>query len=190
METTEKELIERSARGDRDAFGALYERSWPAVYAFVLRDIEDRDEARSVAQNVFLEAWKGIRGIRDPGAFGGWIRTIAAHQVERWRALADHRAAARRVPLADGLDPLDSRAKDPLDAAAEGEFEDLAREALRDFPPVSREAVLLRLLAGLEHAEIGERLGLGLNQTKGIVIRGLARLADRLRERIRPEGGS
>jgi hypothetical protein len=77
VEKEERDLVERSIRGDRDAFAALYERSFGPVYAFVVAEVSDFDEARSICQETFLRAWNGIQGLKEPAAFGGWIRTFA-----------------------------------------------------------------------------------------------------------------
>ena len=187
MEKEERDLVERSIRGDRDAFAALYERSFGPVYAFVVSEVSDFDEARSICQETFLRAWNGLKGLKEPAAFGGWIRTIARNEISRFRARPQTRAAARNVPIEDVAEPADGRAVDPAGAAAQREFEDAVRDELRDSPPVQREAVLLRVLAGLEYNEIATRLDIGLNEGKGLVIRGVAKLADRLERRLGKE---
>lgn len=183
-EEEERELVRRSIRGDREAFGSLYRRSWAAVYSFVLNQIPDWDEARSVAQQAFLRAWRGIGGLREPERFGGWIRSVAQNEVRKWRDLADTRAASRRADPGEVPDPADPKAPDPAEAASDREVAAIVREELEKLPPLAGEVVYLRLLAGLEYSEIGERLGIGLHQARGLGIRGIARIGERVRGRL------
>lgn len=184
MTEEEIELVRRSIRGDPEAFGLLYGRSWKTVYAFILSHVADWDEARSIAQESFLQAWKGVGRLREPGRFGGWIRTVAMNEVKKWRGLADTRARARRAPMEAIGDPADARAPDPAESLSRAEFEAAVREALDDLPPLAREAALLRILADLDCGEIAERLGIGYDQAKGLAARGVARAAKRLRRRV------
>lgn len=184
MTEEEKELVRRSMGGDREAFAAVYRLAWPAVYSSVLREIHDWDEARAVTQDAFLQAWKGIGGLREPDRFGGWMRTVAGNEVRKWRGLADHRAAARKRPIEDAANAPDPRAPDPPASALGREVRALVLEEVRGHPEPAREVILLRLLSGLEYHEIGERLGLPLQQAKNLGIRGIARLAKRLGERL------
>lgn len=188
MTEEDRERVRRSIRGDREAFSGLYGGFWTTVLSFAASHVRDFEDARGIAQETFLQAWKGIGRLREPERFPGWIRSIAANEVRKWAELAETRAAARRAALDAVPDSADPRAEDPGEAASRREFEGCVREALDDLPPLAREATLLRLLAGLGHSEIAERLGLGLHQARGLVARGAAKAAVRLRRRFAPEG--
>ena len=64
-------------RGDRQAFGRLVERYQRTVYATVLRRLDNHAEAQELTQDVFCQAMRKIRQLRDPRCFGGWLRAIA-----------------------------------------------------------------------------------------------------------------
>lgn len=78
------------------------------------------------------------------------------------------------VPLADDEDtPEPTDPRDPI-AAAQARM-DMER-LLRQLPPEDRMVVLLRLLAGLEFAEIAKATGLGLSAVKMRYARALEKL--------------
>ena len=52
-------LVRRMAAGDREAFGAFYDRYAPLVFPLIVRIVRDRSDAADVLQEVFWEAWQG-----------------------------------------------------------------------------------------------------------------------------------
>src|SRR5271154_804284 len=94
-------LVAASLAGERSAFGTLvrrYERSARAVCWSLLRD---HHLACDAAQDAFVEAYRGLRGLKDRRAFGGWVMTIARNRALR---IAKGRRVEAMLPesLADG----------------------------------------------------------------------------------------
>ena len=52
------ELFRRSARGDENAFAAVYDATAARVHGLVLRVIRDPAQAEEVTQEAFLETWR------------------------------------------------------------------------------------------------------------------------------------
>src|SRR5947199_219812 len=69
-------LVRAAQRGDRQAFGELFERFERHVMAIALRRLGDYGEAQELCQDVFIQAMKKIRQLREPEAFAGWLRSI------------------------------------------------------------------------------------------------------------------
>ena len=69
-------LVRAAQRGERDAFGQLFERFERHVMAIALRRLGDYGEAQELCQDVFIQAMKKIRQLREPEAFAGWLRSI------------------------------------------------------------------------------------------------------------------
>jgi RNA polymerase sigma-70 factor, ECF subfamily len=89
------DLVRAAQQGDRQAFGRLVEQYQRAVYAAVIRRLDDHAEAQEVCQEVFIQALRKIGQLRDPRCFGGWLRSMAAR-------MAINRAV-RRGPRTPGL---------------------------------------------------------------------------------------
>lgn len=167
-------LARRAQGGDGAAFGELYKRSWGLLYSFVASQVGNRDEIVEIVQEAFTRAFEGIGSLREPAAFPGFLRTIASRVVFHRRGRTDPAAA-------EPDEAADDTAPGPAESAERSEFERALHRALEGFPPHHREAILLRLVEGLKYREIGERLGMGLDQAKGIIARGVLRLTDSLR---------
>jgi RNA polymerase sigma-70 factor (ECF subfamily) len=173
-------LVRRMAAGDREAFGAFYDRYAPLVYPLIVRIVRDRSDAADVLQDVFWEAWQGA-GTYDSarGTPEAWMITRA-----RTRAIDRVRAARRRgetfvPPLDEGL--AAAPAEPGGDAAERAEDRGLIRSALEALPGPQRQVIELAYYAGLSQTQIAERLEQPLGTVKTRIRLGLERLRDVVR---------
>ena len=86
------------ARQSPQAFTALYDRYFPAVYGYCLSQLGDTDAAEDAASQTFLKALAALPSYRETGRFRAWLFVIA------------HNAVLDAVRL--------RRADEPLEAAA------------------------------------------------------------------------
>jgi RNA polymerase sigma-70 factor, ECF subfamily len=177
MATAGETLVRRMAAGDREAFGAFYDRYASLVYPLIVRIVRDRSDAADVMQDVFWEAWQGATAY-DPtrGTPEAWLITRArTRAIDRVRALR-RRGETFVPPLDEGLT---AAPRDPGgDAAERAGDRSLVRSALEGLPPAQREAIELAYYAGLTQTEIAERLKQPLGTVKTRIRLGLERLRD------------
>jgi RNA polymerase sigma-70 factor (ECF subfamily) len=168
-------LVRRMAAGDREAFGAFYDRYAPLVYPLIVRIVRDRTDAADVLQDVFWEAWQGAASY-DParGKPEAWMITRArTRAIDRVRAL--RRRGETFVPPVD--DSIAAAPPDPGgDAAERAEDRSVIRAALDALPAVQREAIELAYYGGLTQTEIAGRLKQPLGTVKTRIRLGLERL--------------
>jgi RNA polymerase sigma-70 factor (ECF subfamily) len=169
-ESVDAPLVEAVRRGDRDAFGRLYDLYGPMVHGILLARVP-YDEVDDLVQDVFLLAFKRINTLREAGAFGGWLAMIT-----RNRAVDFHRRKRETEELPENL--ARPRSVDP--EAAE------ALRLIRSLPDAYRETLVLRLVEGMTGPEIAERTGL----TPASVRVNLHRGMKQLREKMGMEKGS
>lgn len=147
------ELIDRVLAGERAPFERLVERHGPALLGWLARRARDEGEAVDLYQETWLRAWRGLGRLHEPGRLRAWLLGIAFHTLDK------HRRGAARRPA----EPLGERepAERPRASALEGaEFAARVRAAVERLPPRQREVFELRVVAGLDHAAIAERLGI------------------------------
>jgi RNA polymerase sigma factor (sigma-70 family) len=78
-----RELVARCRTGDREAFGALVERTraWALRYARSMLNGDLR--AEDAVQEAYLVAWTRIDSLRNDEAFIAWLRCLIRTQVNR-----------------------------------------------------------------------------------------------------------
>lgn len=101
VETPLVATVRRAQAGDRDALGELMERYERAVYAIALRRLSNHAEAQELVQEVFVQAIEKIGQLREPAAFGGWLRSIANRMAINRAVRRAPRLAAEPETLAE-----------------------------------------------------------------------------------------
>jgi len=65
------ELVARAQRGDREAFSTLARDAGARLYATARLILRAPDEAEDAVQDALIQAWRDIRGLRDPDRLCG-----------------------------------------------------------------------------------------------------------------------
>lgn len=99
----ESELIQRAQQGDTTAFEPLVLRYKDLVFARIYRSVCDRSSAEELSQEVFVKAFRGIRGFRGDCKFSSWLTRIALHAVSTHRSSRGYREALRTEPGAQEI---------------------------------------------------------------------------------------
>jgi len=97
-----RRLLERVARGDREAFHAFYERYGARVMAVLRRKVTATGVAAELVQDVFVAVWLGAAHYREEsGEPERWLLGIVHHKLQDYwrrqtRALLDQAPPSRR----------------------------------------------------------------------------------------------
>ncbi|MFI6205731.1 RNA polymerase sigma factor [Streptomyces sp. NPDC051041] len=168
--------VARAQDGDEAAFAVAYRIVQPGLLGY-LRGLVG-DDAEDVASDAWLEIARDLGRFRGDGAgFRGWTATIARH-----RAL-DHlrRRKVRPRPAALEQDVLDMPGPHSThDQALEAMSTERALELVRGLPRDQAEAVLLRVVVGLDGPAAARVLGKRPGAVRTAAYRGLKRLARQL----------
>lgn len=181
QEVDEPELLAelRAAQGGDDAaFGALYRAVQPGMLRY-LRVLAGED-AEDVASEAWLQIAKGISKFRgDVDGFRGWATTVA-----RNRALDQLRRQRRRPLTEDAVTELTGvpARDDTAGAAVDSVATDKALALIARLPRDQAEAVLLRVVVGLDAPGAARVLGKRPGAVRTAAYRGLRNLAEFLEE--------
>ena len=161
---SDAQLVARAIEGDRWGREMLYRRHATYLLAIAARLLGNRNEGEEVVQDTFVTAFEQLSTLREPAALRGWLAQIAVSQVRR---------RMRRGRLMRVLG-LDRGADDATLAAlaAPGIHPDQRAElalidrAMRGMNANVRIAWMLRMVEGLELAEVASACGCSLATVK------------------------
>ncbi|GHD52084.1 MULTISPECIES: RNA polymerase sigma factor [Streptomyces] len=168
--------VARAQQGDEAAFALAYRIVQPGLLGYVRGIVGD--DAEDVASDAWLEIARDLGRFKGDGAgFRGWTATIARH-----RAL-DHLRRQKVRPRATGLenDVLELPGTHSThDQALESLSTERALELVARLPRDQAEAVLLRVVVGLDGPAAARVLGKRPGAVRTAAHRGLKRLAQQL----------
>lgn len=182
-EEEDADLIKRVARGDRDAFAAIYDRYSRPLFSIALRVLNDSREAEDIVHDVFISLWNKAGDFEaDRGTAFGWCVTLTRNRaIDRVRARKRRGELLTQSAPADlGYDENQADNVDSGDMLWQKEKAIVVREALENLPPEQRSALQLAYFSGLTQQEIAARLREPLGTVKARIRRGLLRLRELL----------
>jgi RNA polymerase sigma-70 factor, ECF subfamily len=171
---SDEALLIQQAKQDLNRFGELYQRHVTQVYRYLLFRVGNVDDAQDLTSQTFMAAMQGLRRYRAEQPFIAWLLGIARHKTADFFR---QRRPDRELDLNEAL-------PDYGDGVEELIGRQLAVEQvvqkLRILSPERAEALSLRLLAGLEVAEIAHLMEKNEAAVRMLVFRGLRDLQGQL----------
>jgi len=181
----ERRLIERSRRGDLDAFDLLVRQYEKNVFSTAYRLSGSYDDASDIAQEAFVRAWNNLKSFRGDSAFSTWLYRIVTNVFldDRKRKRArPHRSLEEALTLDEST--VTRQFEDPApgpQAMAEGdERRKVLEQAINTLPDEQRVMVVLYHTQGLSYEEIAEITQCPMGTVKSRLNRARLALRDRL----------
>jgi RNA polymerase sigma-70 factor (ECF subfamily) len=178
--TSDRELIARTAEGDRGAFTQLVERHAAAVLRLTSALSRNRAEAEDALQQAFLNAYQAASGYRGDGSVRTWLLTIARNATYRFRVRNGREDLVEEPLMSLGLE-AGWGSPNPEAIAIAAERRSVLRTAISQLSPSDQEVLVLRDLEGLDGSEAAEVLGISERAMKSRLHRARLRLAVSLR---------
>ena len=185
-EASDKELVQQTLAGNREAFAVLHGRYYQRVFRLALVRCRTRADAEDVASETFVRAITHLGSYRfQSNSLLPWLLKIAANLA----ADTGRKAAQAGFVSLDssggageaiaGVKAYLERAEgspDPHTLAARHETQALIKAAVLDLSPEQSEAVLLRFGAELSLKEIAHTMNKTEGAIKSLLHRALLRL--------------
>jgi len=165
LEPKDTVLVERTKAGDASAFDELVRRYSPRVYGLVYNMTSNHEETNDLLQDIFLKAYRSIKGFRGDSSFYTWIHTIGMNMTINFLKKRNR----RRGPSLDDIDARIENDPDFIEATAgtdprrEANLSELQKrlnEALQKLSHDHRAVVTMFDIQGMPHAEIAKILGI------------------------------
>ncbi len=178
-------LVERVQRGEKQAFDVLVLKYQNKIIQLVNRYVHDPDEARDVAQEAFIKAYRAIGRFRGDSAFYTWLYRIAINTAKNYLV-----ASGRRPPRSD-IDAQDAEQYEgatglreyatPEHLLLKDEIQQVIATAIDDLPDDLRTAITLRELEGLSYEEIAQTMECPIGTVRSRIFRARDAIDTRLK---------
>jgi RNA polymerase sigma-70 factor (ECF subfamily) len=172
-------LLRRCCSGDELAWEALVRQFQGRIYGIAYHYVGNAEDARDLAQEVFVRIYQNLTVCPDEERFLPWIIRITRN------ICIDHlRRKNVRPPMqdvaAEDLRSLRASGDDPWQLYVEDSRKRLVHRALQEMTELNREIILLRDIQGLPLEEIASQLQVPVGTVKSRSNRARIELARRL----------
>ncbi|MCJ7785157.1 MAG: sigma-70 family RNA polymerase sigma factor [Desulfobacterales bacterium] len=164
----QKEVIENCKAGDEKAFAEIVLHRQKKVFNIAYRMLGNSEEAKDLAQDVFISVFESIKDLKEEIKFDGWLTQITLnHCRNRWKYLK-----RRQYFSSDSLDdPIETEdgsvpraVYDPSDNPEilfeKKMIQQWIQRGLLKLKEDQRELLVLREFQGFSYEEMSESLGL------------------------------
>ncbi len=167
-----------AVRGESKSLEILIRYWHPRLFAHAVKLTGDRDGAEDVMQEVWIAVSKGIRRLRDPVKFKGWIYRITGNKSTDWiRSKQVRRSVSQRlekeISSEDFVESIERAKDDPVATL---------RARLSDLPDTQRIILTLFYLEELSVKEIGRALDIAAGTVKSRLYHARKMLREALEE--------
>jgi RNA polymerase sigma-70 factor (ECF subfamily) len=179
-------LVERVQAGDRQAFGLLVSKYQRKLLRLVSRLVRDPAEAKDVAQETFIKAYRALPNFRGESAFYTWLYRIGMNTAKNWLA-----SSGRRMSQTSSLDGDEDESPPDSDQLRDDETPErvlMSRQigetvnaAMERLPEDLRTAITLREIDGLSYEEISDVMNCPIGTVRSRIFRARDYIAKELR---------
>jgi RNA polymerase sigma-70 factor (ECF subfamily) len=164
----QKGVIENCKAGDEKAFAEIVLHRQKKVFNIAYRMLGNSEEAKDLAQEVFISVYESIKDLKEEIKFDAWLTQITLnHCRNRWKYLK-RRQYFNSDSLDDPIETEDGSVPraiyDPSDnpevLLEKKMVQQLIQRGLLKLKEDQRELLVLRDLQGYSYEEMGETLGL------------------------------
>ncbi len=143
------QAVSQAKEGNTESFELVYAQAAPDLYKVALYTLGNTHDAEDVVSETFIEAYKGIKNLRDPARFRPWIMRILSIRCKR--RIAQYIKDKNSIDIDEILD---------LSADGEDSTQKIeVLEALNNLRRDERTVIVLSVLQGYTTKEIAKIMG-------------------------------
>ncbi len=153
--------------GDPIAFERIVQQESPRLFRMIMRIVQDEDEARSVMQETYLQAYKRLDTFRRESKFSTWLYAIGLNlaraslrKMKRFDALEEDKIDRLQPSYTGGMFTESPEAWNPQKMAERSERKALVHSAIAELPVDYRTVLTLRDIEELSTTEVAQTLNI------------------------------
>ena len=159
----DSELVSRVLDGDQGAYGQLVHRYQGKIFAVAYGVLRHREDAREVAQEAFIKAYRNLPSFRRDSSFYTWIYRITINLAIDFQRKAHRKRETTFEDVRLGPDEINHTGPRPMANPSEKledkQLGESIKSAIDTLPADQRTAIILREIQGLSYKEIAETMG-------------------------------
>ena len=187
----DRELLESIRRDDPGAFDEFVRRYGGRIYGFGVRVCGAREDAQDVAQETLMQAFRGLKTVKEPQALRSWLYRVVSNACLMRRRKGKYeprQELALEELMPRGQEDAEIEIPDagtlPEDEAARKETQEAVHAGIRELPPDYRMVLLLRDIEQLSTHETAVALDVPESTVKMRLHRARVMLRNVLADRI------
>ena len=171
-------IIKRAQAGDESAFNALFYKYKGFVENILFSYIKDMDEARDIANIVFLKVHEKLSLFKDYDSFGGWLRIITNRTAIDY--LREMKNKTDVLGNADNRLPSDESSRSMEDDVVDHMTYDNIISEFEKLPETTRKVCQLFYVNNLTVEQIKDALNIPTGTIKSMLFRTRSKLKKQL----------
>jgi RNA polymerase sigma-70 factor (family 1) len=178
--TSSKEhiLVRELRKGNASAYELLFKEYNRKLYHFSMYFLKEKEEAKGIVQEVFLQVWHHRHDLNPDKSFGGYIFKIARNII--YNQLKKNIQKEYYREFLKGS--WNEGSNDTEKTINNHELTEVLNEAIETLPPKRKEIFLMNRSNGLTMKEIADKLNISVNTVDSQIQRSLKYLRENLRK--------
>lgn len=169
------QLVSRAKAGDAAAFGMLYELIYKELCKYAWYVLGNEEDVKDAVSAAVLDAFNGIKSLKKPEAFGGWMFRILSAKCKQKLAMYANRPVEWNEANFNGSDCYQANKTNEVIEGVELE------KAFKMLDFIDRQIVSMSVFAGFNSSEIAKILGMNSNTVRTRRARALEAMKNYLR---------
>ena len=180
---TDREMIARCKKGDREAFNKLMETYQKQVFNISYGMLSDYEDASDAAQEVFVKVWRSIAGFKGEASFKTWLYRICANVCNDILRKRQRRGMTVSLDDDSSAAELLSELPTPEDSLEVNERQRLVRRAIDSLSNEFITVIVLSELQQLSYEEVANVLKIPTGTVKSRLNRARNALRKKLSDK-------
>jgi RNA polymerase sigma-70 factor (ECF subfamily) len=179
-------IVAQAQRGDREAFGLIFEQHHRFIYKFIYAMLGDHGTAEELTQETFLGAYKNLQSLREEAALKTWLCSIAKNTV--YKSFRSRKKEGKQSEEeVETLNLVDYKNPTPDERILNKELNNVIGEALAQLDEDKRAVFILKEIQQLSYNEIADITGDSIAKLKTDLFRAKGKMRTMLQPYVEVE---